>query len=79
MALLAENGLDTDATDIGDGKLPPELMDMVRKYLNVDANALPMSVKEAREHRAKLMEVRSVFHQDADSKWMENTYNFCEH
>ncbi|KAK4125367.1 hypothetical protein N657DRAFT_680089 [Parathielavia appendiculata] len=60
----------------GNAKLPAELLDMVRKELG---KGLPMSRKEAEEHRKKLMESRSAFQENARENWESAEYNFCEH
>ncbi|KAK4163299.1 hypothetical protein QBC43DRAFT_319850 [Cladorrhinum sp. PSN259] len=83
--LLLEKGLAkkqlADAVASGDvasvGRLPPELVEMVRKEL--PGEELPMSRKEAEEHRLELMKERSGFHECAESTWRKNEYNFCEH
>ncbi|KAF2677947.1 hypothetical protein K458DRAFT_446684 [Lentithecium fluviatile CBS 122367] len=62
-----------------DGKLPPELMEMVRDYFEDDKNALLMSEEEAEEHRLKLMEERGNFVEQAGRDWQESSYSFCEH
>jgi hypothetical protein len=60
------------------GKLPVELNDMLRKHFD-DEGALLMSQEEAKQHREKLMNVRSAFHVAADDEWHNHSYNFCEH
>ncbi|KAH6975954.1 hypothetical protein BKA56DRAFT_487954 [Ilyonectria sp. MPI-CAGE-AT-0026] len=62
----------------GKGKpgLPAELMGIVRKEFG---DAVPMSLDEAKEHRLKLMDVRSVFQDDARGQWEAVEYSFCEH
>ncbi|KAI0410008.1 hypothetical protein F4802DRAFT_543020 [Xylaria palmicola] len=58
------------------GKLPAELVEMVRAHLR----DLPlMSDEEARAHRLKLMEDRTRYNAAADRAWQDMTYNFCEH
>ncbi|KAM0426062.1 hypothetical protein ACHAPT_008693 [Fusarium lateritium] len=57
--------------------LPAELMTMIRE--NVGDDAVPMSLEEAKEHRLKLMEARTVFQDRARSKWAGVGYSFCEH
>jgi hypothetical protein len=59
-----------------DRKLPPELLDMVRKELG---EGLPMTREEAEEHRKKLMESRSAFQEEARGNWKSVEYSFCEH
>ena len=88
VTLLREKGLNFDATKeemVGDvvmcenPKLPEELMEMVREYFDANGHAMPMSVEEAREHRAKLMRERSAFQQTAEDGWQNHKYSFCEH
>ncbi|CAO2652066.1 Nn.00g003490.m01.CDS01 [Neocucurbitaria sp. VM-36] len=78
VALLAQHGV-SGAESTETGKLPAELMDMVKQYFEEGKEALPMSVEEAREHRAKLMKERSAFQETAESGWQEHSYSFCEH
>lgn len=77
--LLRENGLldgnDGLLDDRRQGRLPLELMNMLRSYFD----ATLMTNEEAKEHRAKLMEVRTSFHAKADGEWQQQKYNFCEH
>lgn len=81
--LLLEQGLaDTisppkEVLDKLNNRLPPELMNMVRKQ-RVMPQAL-MTREEAKEHRLKLMEERSTFHEEAESSWTGVKFNFCEH
>ncbi|KAI5459022.1 hypothetical protein BGZ63DRAFT_270168 [Mariannaea sp. PMI_226] len=58
-------------------KLPAELQAMVRNEFGGDAT--PMSLEEAREHRLKLMDVRSTFQDGARGSWQQVQYSFCEH
>lgn len=60
-------------------KLPEELMDMVRGFVDADGLALPMGEEEAKEHRLKLMAERSTHAQESEKWWESRTYNFCEH
>ncbi|KAH7092376.1 hypothetical protein FB567DRAFT_545535 [Paraphoma chrysanthemicola] len=60
-------------------KLPQELMDMVRELLETDGESLPMSIREAREHRVKLMTERGAFIKKAGDEWQKTCYSFCEH
>jgi hypothetical protein len=57
-------------------KLPPELLNMIREELR---DGLLMGREEAEEHRLELMKERSAFHEEAENKWREAEYNFCEH
>ena len=76
--LLAEQGL-PGSNDDRETKLPQELMDCVRDYFYEDKHSLPMSVEEANEHRAKLMEERGAFVKKSGDAWQSQTYSFCEH
>lgn len=78
IALLADQGLSKVAPS-EDGKLPAELMEMVKTYFEEGKAAMPMSGDEAREHRAKLMAERGAFVQDTEKGWQSYTYSFCEH
>jgi hypothetical protein len=78
--LLESKGL-LEATG-GDGenaKLPEELMQMVRKYFDAEADTMPMDLEEAREHRVALMQERGAFRAMVGHRWENNSYNFCEH
>lgn len=66
-------------SDQREGKLPPELLEIVRKHLNVGGTSLPMTKEEAKEHRARLMQERSRFVKKAEDGWQQHSYNFCEH
>jgi hypothetical protein len=81
--LLAERGIAREQlaevlTEGGkNAKLPPEVMNMVRKEL--DDTALPMTREEAEAHRLKLMQARTAFQQEARNDWDAVEYSFCEH
>jgi len=77
--LVQEQLADVDTTIALQGKLPPELMEMVRGHFNAGKHTLPMSVEEAREHRLKLMEERGAFVQETKDSWYSHSYSFCEH
>jgi hypothetical protein len=77
--LLREKGVNGLSGNEEQGKLPPELMEMVREHFDIDGDALPMSRVEAEMHREKIVEARSAFHGDADDQWQGHTYSFCEH
>lgn len=80
VSLLREKGLVGNEGPVhSGGRLPNELMDIVRKHFEANADALPMTLEEAKEHRKKLMEERSGFVRDSNSSWHEHYYNFCEH
>ncbi|KAK4188160.1 hypothetical protein QBC35DRAFT_473900 [Podospora australis] len=75
--LVEEKQLDLASSKTG-GKLPAELLEMVREELK--GAGLPMTREEAEEHRLKLMKERSVFGQDAQHQWDHRaSYSFCEH
>ncbi|KAF3009738.1 hypothetical protein E8E13_009270 [Curvularia kusanoi] len=76
VSLLEEKGAVLPPSVI-EGKLPEELMNMIRE--DVSNDALPMGIGEAKEHRLKLMKERSVHVQKADHEWESCEYNFCEH
>lgn len=73
--LLAAPGITSDR----DFRLPQELRDFIRGYLHEDESALPMSGKEANEHRIRLMKERSGFVKMAGDADTMEMYNFCEH
>ncbi|KAH3913763.1 hypothetical protein HBI56_079360 [Parastagonospora nodorum] len=81
VAILQERGLLTaDNIALSDNaKLPAELLDMVRGYVDAEGHALPMGIEEAREHRVKLMEERSRHVRNAEQAWESSVYSFCEH
>lgn len=76
--LLHEKGVLFKGADAAGetAKLPAELLDMVRKQFD---GATPMSVSEAKEHRAGLMQVRTAYHGEAERNWEQLSYSFCEH
>lgn len=78
VALLKEGGAEAEIA-AGGAKLPPELMEMVREHLHADADALPMGIEEARQHRLKLMEERSAHVKTSEKGWRDASYSFCEH
>ncbi|KAK4244335.1 hypothetical protein C7999DRAFT_35299 [Corynascus novoguineensis] len=80
--LLVERGLGGERLGqalaggwLATSKLPLEVIHIVRKELG---DALPMSRKEAEEHRLKLMVDRTATDKAAENDWQEFTY-FCEH
>jgi septum formation topological specificity factor MinE len=80
--LLREKGLTPEeAVRSGGAKLPEELLEMVRKWVDSEEDGMrfPMSLEEAREHRRKLMAERSVIQVATETCWRQWTYNFCEH
>ncbi|KAI1089855.1 hypothetical protein F5B19DRAFT_484951 [Rostrohypoxylon terebratum] len=77
VALMKEKGLVPNVSTANGGRLPPELMKMVRE--NFDANTMPMSQEEAKEHRIRLMKARSGFVMMAEKGWLQHSYSFCEH
>jgi hypothetical protein len=76
--LLAEHGA-PGLTDERECKLPEELLEFVRSYLDEGGRPLPMTAEEANEHRVSLMRERSVFVKKSENEWKSQTYNFCEH
>ncbi|KFA52316.1 hypothetical protein S40293_00605 [Stachybotrys chartarum IBT 40293] len=58
-------------------RLPPELYDMLRAEPIVVSGL--MSLEEAREHRLRLMDERTVHAADVDQAVNVETYSFCEH
>jgi citrate lyase beta subunit len=84
LGLLQERGLSniTLEADVETARgiaLPEELMEMVREHLGAEESALPMSLEEAKEHRAKLMQERGAFVKTAEKGWQQHSYSFCEH
>jgi hypothetical protein len=80
VSLLESKGVLESAGGVGENaKLPEELMDMVRRYFDAEGDAMPMSLEEAKEHRANLMRERGAFRESPDAGWNQNYYNFCEH
>jgi hypothetical protein len=71
--------LDSPASAKKQGMLPLELMDMVWNDFANSADKGLLSESEAKEHRLKLMEMRTVFVEESEDQWQEHTYNFCEH
>ena len=61
------------------GKLPPELMEQVWEHFTQAEDTGLMNVEQAKEHRLKLMEARTVFVQESEQRLKTYTYNFCEH
>ncbi|OBS18954.1 hypothetical protein FPOA_10678 [Fusarium poae] len=57
--------------------LPAELMTMVQK--EAGGSAMTMTLKEAKEHRLKLMKERSQSQEETEEKWSRAHYSFCEH
>lgn len=55
-------------------KLPTELVEMAREYLNADGEELPMGVEEARDHRKKLEKERTAFVNRLDEDWRSTSY-----
>ncbi|KAJ2988381.1 hypothetical protein NUW58_g4004 [Xylaria curta] len=75
--LLGEQGwIDEGHLSRPQGKLPPEPLNIVRMHLG---EAPTMSDGDARDHRLKLMDERTTFHDTVDQAWLGHSYNFCEH
>jgi hypothetical protein len=82
--LLKEHGLSAETPSVTDtladsAKLPAELMNMVREYFEEESHGMPMSIEEAKHHRAELMKERGAFVQRAEKGWQSHSYSFCEH
>ncbi|KAK1751543.1 hypothetical protein QBC47DRAFT_454790 [Echria macrotheca] len=58
---------------LGEGKLPVELLDLVRGQVE---ELLPMSEEDAREHWSKFMEERAKLEKMARARWEEVEYIF---
>ncbi|KAF2019444.1 hypothetical protein BU24DRAFT_419067 [Aaosphaeria arxii CBS 175.79] len=79
-ALLAEKEDRAGSTNVDtQGVLPNEVMDIVRERFRAENGALPMSRREAEEHRLKLMEVRTANNKSASDWWRKHSHSFCEH
>lgn len=61
------------------GKLPPELMNEVWQYFTDSEDKGLLSEEEAKEHRLKLMKMRSAHAEKSEDMWHQHTYSFCEH
>ncbi|KAF2867921.1 hypothetical protein BDV95DRAFT_610358 [Massariosphaeria phaeospora] len=79
LSLLEKHGVHSDVSGPNEGKLPLELMEMIREYFEANIDTLPMTREEAKEHRAKLMEVRGQFQRNSEDGWQAHSYSFCEH
>jgi hypothetical protein len=80
--VLIKDQLPTPAAEVPTrqpGSLPPEMMEMVRSYFDLDSDTLPMSLEEAKEHRLELMKERGAFVKLTKDSWNAHSYNFCEH
>jgi hypothetical protein len=82
--LLKENGLAEESASgkiglRGSGKLPEELMEMVREYFEAESHGMPMGIEEAKHHRAELMKERGAFVKRSEDSWQDHSYSFCEH
>jgi hypothetical protein len=65
-------------TAVSAGKsLPAELTNMIKQDL--EGESLLMTLEEAKEHRLKLMDIRSRVHDSAEQRWNRDQYFFCEH
>ncbi|KAL1612138.1 hypothetical protein SLS60_000361 [Paraconiothyrium brasiliense] len=79
LSLMEKTSLYSPALRKKEGKLPLELMDMVWEHFTTSEDKGLLSEEEAKEHRMKLMEMRTVFVDDSEEMWNAHTYNFCEH
>ena len=61
------------------GKLPPELMDIVWEEFQDAKDKGLMSVEEAKEHRLKLIGVKTRSVHVGHAELRSHTYNFSEH
>ncbi|PVI05301.1 hypothetical protein DM02DRAFT_668503 [Periconia macrospinosa] len=77
--LMEQKLSDAEAAKAQAGKLPPELMVMVRRHMDAEKHTLPMSLEEAKGHRLLLMEERGAFVQLTKDQWHSYSYSFCEH
>lgn len=50
ITLLEEKGYVIEGSALGNSKLPPELIEMIRKHFKADRDALPISPEEVRNH-----------------------------
>ena len=77
LQLLREKGALGDITvgPCSEDRLPPELFERIRTDFKVEL----MTEEQAKDHREKLMKVRTAFQDEARKDWDEVTYNFCEH
>ncbi|KAH6891529.1 hypothetical protein B0T10DRAFT_485424 [Thelonectria olida] len=62
----------------GGRPLPAEILAMVQEEF-ANGNEMPMSWEEAKEHRLKLMDVRTAVQDGVAEGWEGVTYSFCEH
>lgn len=76
VALMGKMSLDTNVATAGEGKLPYELMDLVREYLDPDGTPMLMSIEEARQHRLELMKERHEFEKTCEASWQEHSYQW---
>ncbi|KAJ4396953.1 hypothetical protein N0V93_001176 [Gnomoniopsis smithogilvyi] len=75
--LLRDKGMDLPSVDDDSKgvKLPNEVLEMVRKELNLGI----FTMQEAKEHRLALMAERTTQQVNAEIEWLQATYSFCEH
>ncbi|TLD32804.1 hypothetical protein PspLS_00257 [Pyricularia sp. CBS 133598] len=75
--VLLQRGVGPGTGNEGFNQLPPEIITMITEHLKVEG--IPMGEEEAKQHRLKVMEIRSAFEENAESGWQSRTYGFCEH
>ncbi|EHK15597.1 uncharacterized protein TRIVIDRAFT_37955 [Trichoderma virens Gv29-8] len=73
VAILQQKGFVRDSP-ISGGKLPVELLRMVRAHLYNNESGMPMSEEEAQKHRAELLTERIEHHIRADLAWSNRLY-----
>ncbi|KAL7906919.1 hypothetical protein GGI35DRAFT_457226 [Trichoderma velutinum] len=75
VAILQQEGLVKDPP-ISAGKLPVDVLHMVRAYLYNNESCMPMSEEEAQKHRAELLTERIEHHVRADLDRSNRLYGF---
>jgi hypothetical protein len=65
---------DSLGLDSGTGELPPELVEKV-----IDHVDWPIDLEEAKKLRLSLMEERTSFKAEEESRFEGVEWNFCEH
>lgn len=59
-----------------EGRLPAELIEMIRSDLEMDPNAMLMGLEEAKHHRLTFIEERVRFVRTAEQDWQARSYGF---
>ncbi|KAJ4357142.1 uncharacterized protein N0V89_001717 [Didymosphaeria variabile] len=78
LSLMEKMSLDSPSL-AKEGKLPPELMEMAWEHFKTSEDKVLLSEEEAKEHRVKLMKMRTAFVDHSEEMWHKHTYSFCEH